>query len=710
MFLNEKKNYRISAISLGFTAVITQIIVIREFLSVFSSNEPVIGIIFSNWMLLTGLGAYLGKFNILKNKNLLAVFQFLTGAIPLITVFLISALRNRIFTPGRMLSPFEIYYSSFVLLIPFCILTGFLFTIISKNFSGLLKSNRISNIYSLESLGSIIGGLLFNFLFLFVFSTFNSLKILFIINSLISVLFLFVFKKKNAGIITSIAVSVLVFLIIPKNFDKKALEYLYPNQEILEYSETPFGKIIVTKTSDQLNFYENGTTLFSTGDVIKNEEDIHYAMVQNPGNKNILLVSGGISGTVKEILKYDINSLDYVEINPWLIKTGNRFTKNIEENQKVRIINKDARLFLKSTGKKYDVVIINLPSPSNIEINRYYTLDFFKDVKNNMTKKGVLSVSLPPTTNYAGAESVNIQSVIFSTLSRVFTNIIIIPGGKNYFLASDGMLSYKIAELIESRQIKTDYVNKYYIDDVQNMTRGKRLTEELNKNAEVNKDFKPVASFLQWKYWLAHFNITGNIWIFILTIPVLISVLRMNLINTALFTTGLTSISTEIILIISFQILYGYIYQMTGIFITFFMIGLAFGSFRFYKIFDTTIKDYSFIQFTFGIYTLLTAFVIFLLNLLSANSIIVHIVFLIMIFISGTLTGTQFSLATKLTGGSIAKISADSYSSEITGSAFGALIVSAVLIPVLGIFITCILIGVLNLIVASFIFLKSKLY
>jgi len=710
MFLNEKKNYRISAISLGFTAVITQIIVIREFLSVFSSNEPVIGILFSNWMLLTGLGAYLGKFNILKNKNLLAVFQFLTGAIPLITVFLLSALRNRIFTPGRMLSPFEIYYSSFVLLIPFCILTGFLFTIISKNFSGLLKSNRISNIYSLESLGSIIGGLLFNFLFLFVFSTFNSLKILFIINSLISVLFLFVFKKKNAGIITSIAVSVIVFFIIPKNFDKKALEYLYPNQEILDYSETPFGKIIVTKTSDQLNFYENGTTLFSTGDVIKNEEDIHYAMVQNPGNKNILLVSGGISGTVKEILKYDINSLDYVEINPWLIKTGNRFTKNIEENQKVRIINKDARLFLKSTGKKYDVVIINLPSPANIEINRYYTLDFFKDVKNNMTKKGVLSVSLPPTTNYAGAESVNIQSVIFSTLSKVFTNIIIIPGGKNYFLASDGMLSYKIAELIESRQIKTDYVNKYYIDDVQNMTRGKRLTEELNKNAEVNKDFKPVASFLQWKYRLAHFNIPGNIWIFILTIPVLISVFRMNLINTALFTTGLTSISTEIILIISFQILYGYIYQMTGIFITFFMIGLAFGSFRFYKILDTTFKDYSFIQFTFGIYTLLTAFIIFLLNLLSANSIIVHIVFLIMIFISGTLTGTQFSLATKLTGGSIAKISADSYSSEITGSAFGALIVSAVLIPVLGIFITCILIGVLNLIVASFIFSKSKLY
>jgi spermidine synthase len=710
MFLNEKNIYKISAISIGFTSVITQIILIREFLSVYSSNELVIGILFSNWMLLTGLGAYIGKLNSPNKTISIVILQVLMGVLPLVTVFSLSFFRNIIFTPGRMLSPFEIYYSSLIILTPFCIVSGFLFTWLSKKVSELLKKNLISEIYSFEAIGSIAGGLLFNFLFLFLFSTFDSLKIIFVINFILAVLFLLVLNKKTAAAITALSGLIIIVLIIPENIDKKALSYLYPNQEIIDYKETPFGKLTVTKVADQLNFYKNGTTLFSTNNVMANEENIHYAMVQHSKPENILLVSGGISGTIKEVLKYSINSLDYVEINPWIIEEGEKFTDNIAKNKKVRIINKDARLFLKNSDKKYDVAIINLPAPSNIEINRYYTYEFFEEMERRLTKNGVLSINLPPTANYTGDESAEIHSVIYSTLEEVFRNILIIQGGRNYFLASNGQLSYRISNLIESKQINTEYVNKYYIDDNQIKERGNQIIKELNPKTEINRDFKPVASFLQWRYWLAHFNISGNIWIFIITIPVFVIVSRMNIINIGLFTTGLTTVSTEIILLISFQILYGYIYQMTGIIITIFMIGLAYGSFRFYKILGTNFKTFYYVQFATGVFTLLLPVAIFSLDSLSANGIIVHIILFILVFVSGILTGTQFSIATKLSDGTLSAIAAGSYSSEIIGSAFGALLISAVLIPVIGIFSTCILIGALNMIIASIIFSKSKLY
>ena len=708
MFLNEKHIYQFSAISLGFTSVITQIILIREFLSAFSSNELVIGILLSNWMLLTGLGAYIGKFSSPNKTISIVILQILMGVLPLVTVFSLSFFRNIIFTPGRMLSPFEIYYSSLILLTPFCIFSGFLFTWLSKKVSELLKKNLISEIYSFDAIGSIAGGLLFNFLLLFIFSTFDSLKIIFVINFILAVLFLLVLNKKTAAAITALTGLIIIVMIIPENIDKKALSYLYPNQEIIDYKETPFGKLTVTKVADQLNFYENGTTLFSTDNTIANEESIHYAMVQHSNPKNILLVSGGISGTIKEILKYNINSLDYVEINPWIIKEGEKFTDNIVKNKKVRIINKDARLFLKNIDKKYDVAIINLPAPSNIEINRYYTYEFFEEMERRLTKNGVLSINLPPTANYTGAESVEIHSVIYSTLEKVFKNILIIPGGRNYFLASNGQLSYSISNLIESKQINTEYINKYYIDDDQIKERGNQIINELSSKTEINRDFKPVASFLQWRYWLAHFNISGNIWIFIITIPVLVIVSRMNIINIGLFTTGLTSVSTEIILLISFQILYGYIYQMTGIIITIFMIGLAYGSFRFYKVLGTSFKTYYYVQFVTGVFTLLLPVAIFSLDSLSANGIIVHIIFVILVFVSGILTGTQFSIATKLSDGTLSAIAASSYSSEIIGSAFGALLISAVLIPVIGIFYTCFIIGILNFGVAYLVFAKYK--
>jgi hypothetical protein len=44
-------------IVLGFTTILSQLIVIREFLNVFQGNELIIGMILSIWMLLTAAGS-----------------------------------------------------------------------------------------------------------------------------------------------------------------------------------------------------------------------------------------------------------------------------------------------------------------------------------------------------------------------------------------------------------------------------------------------------------------------------------------------------------------------------------------------------------------------------------------------------------------------------------------------------------------------------
>ena len=48
-------------LALGAAAVATQIILLREFLSVFHGNELVIGIVLAWWMVLTGTGSFLGR-------------------------------------------------------------------------------------------------------------------------------------------------------------------------------------------------------------------------------------------------------------------------------------------------------------------------------------------------------------------------------------------------------------------------------------------------------------------------------------------------------------------------------------------------------------------------------------------------------------------------------------------------------------------------
>jgi spermidine synthase len=87
MFSKPDLRVKFSVIILGFTSIITQIVLIREFFSVFNGNELVTGIFLANWMLLTGAGAYFGKTlkKYFLNFENFSLSHFVIGSLPIIT-------------------------------------------------------------------------------------------------------------------------------------------------------------------------------------------------------------------------------------------------------------------------------------------------------------------------------------------------------------------------------------------------------------------------------------------------------------------------------------------------------------------------------------------------------------------------------------------------------------------------------------------------
>ena len=81
---------------------------------------------------------------------------------------------------------------------------------------------------------------------------------------------------------------------------------------------------MVTQAAGQLNFIENGVPLFSTENVGRVEETVHYAMAQRPNARRVLLISGGVSGTACEMLKYPVEAVDYVELDPLILRVARR--------------------------------------------------------------------------------------------------------------------------------------------------------------------------------------------------------------------------------------------------------------------------------------------------------------------------------------------------------------------------------------------------
>lgn len=695
---------------LGFSAIITQVILLREFMSTFYGNELVLGVVLANWMILTGLGAFLGRFLARLNHgaNLLFISLIAIGTLPLVTVFLLNVLKNMVFIEGSMVGLLPVFAWSGMLLIPYCLLSGSLFTYLSHHLSIRDRENQIYRVYSLESIGSVLGGILFNFILVFLLKTFQSLFILLTISLFFAIRF---FPGKRKPLFLLPVTSFWIFLLIVSFFldlDGFTKQRLFRNQELIYLKETPYGNLAITKTGEQVNFYENYILLFNTLNPIANEENVHYAMVQHPDPKLVLVLSGGITGMLEEVLKYPVDRIDYVEVNPWLVRAARKIL-HFNVDQKVHIHHKDARLYIRDSEKKYDVILIHAPPPGTAQSNRYYTYEFFSELKKSLTPSGYVSLALPSTMNYISEEAAQVLSITCNTLKKVFTHVDIIPGEQNYFIASEEPISLEIAGRIAGKGIENEYVNQYYIDDQLLQARRNTIIQSLDPETDINLDFIPRAYLKQIAYWLSYFDL--NYWFIWLPLFILIPILfiRWNPIQTGIFTCGFTASSIEILLIIAFQVLYGYVYQVTGIIITLFMAGLATGPIIQKRFFPrASLGQLVLVQVLIGSFAIVLPFLFLLFRIMDPGTGAIHILFFLLTFLISVLTGILFSLATVLMRGNVLQVASGLYGSDLIGSSLGALLVAALLFPLLGLIKVALLIGVLNFLVALFIWLWGK--
>lgn len=700
----------VSLVTLGFTSTFTQIYLIREFLTVLFGNELVIGIVLACWMLLTGAGAYLGRFfrKIRGKKGFMLFLQFLLALLPFLTVIKLDLWRSVVFPYGTMPGLTEILYTSFILQLPFCLVNGFLFTAYTSLASEFSGKNRTGTAYAVESAGSVAGGMIVNLILLWYLGTFRSLQVLLVINILSGLLFAIALCRKRAVIIFSLFAIMIVPLFFIVDFVKLSRNWLYPQQEVICDRSTPYGSVVVTKNAGQLNFYENGLLLFSSHNEIFNEEAVHYAMVQHPSPQKVLLISGGIAGILREIKKYDPAGIDYLEMNPAVTNIGRSFNP-IFHDGRIRVYNEDARRYLRRAEGKYDVVLINLPEPSTLQINRFYTAEFFSDLKSRLNPGAVVSISLSSTADYVSDYGGKLNGSLFSTLKGRFENVIIIPGQKNYFLASDGPLSAEISKLIALRGIPAVYVNPYYVDDQLLMERSDFIQDQLPKENLVNYDFSPVTYFYQIQFWTSYFNVDYIILFSVLLIMIALILFTLNPVSAGLFTGGFTASSVSILIILAFQVFYGFVFVMAGIIIMLFMAGLAIGSLlRKKTVRRETVKGYLVIQVATGLFALAFPFVIVGLHLAHLQDPVNYAIMGALTLMISILAGMEYASASALRTSEAGRIASENYSADLFGSALGAFLTSVLLLPLAGLIYTSLILVLLNFISIMVLVFSSR--
>jgi spermidine synthase len=764
--------------ALGVSCVMTQLSLMRELLGAFSGNELVLGVVLGNWLFLMGIGTWLGRTSD-KLRNPLAVLvlmQILVAVLPLLQVFLFRALRNEVFIRGADIGVAGTVISAFILLLPYCVVAGYALTLAcsllaritnvgafgvppsggfvaegTQHIKGLsfqppeggTPNLAAGRVYIADSLGSIGGGVLFSFVLVGFLDHAGILVYPAVLNLLVAGTMGFRFGYKLLPAIAGVLAVAVTAAAVLVDLDGVSTAWQYPRQHIVARANSPYGKLLVTESDGQFDFIENGIPLTSTRADQHVEETVHYAMTQRPDARQVLLVGGGISGTAKEILKYNVSRVDYVELDPMIMEFGRKYLPENLADNRIKIINTDGRLFVRQTGEKYDVVIVDLPEPSTAQLNRFFTVEFLAEVKRALSPGGVVSFSIGHYENYVSPELARMLASACRSLKQSFPNVLVIPGGQIFFLASDGPIFDDIASRIEQQGTKTKLMNRHYLDAMLTADRMADMQRAIAQPAALNTDFNPALYFYHLRHWMSQFKTGFGVLQVLLLVLLCVYLIRLRGTVFVLFASGFAGTALEIVLLLAFQVLCGSVYHQVGIIVTVFMVGLALGalwanrpSVSSFGMASLGARSSAFrrpgtteppeggtpnpaaaarserapctkqaqylrcLAFAIAGYAILLAFLLPLLNQagdMAASLLFIKAVIALLTLILAALVGMQFPLANRLEFDGTVAGASRLYTADFVGAFLGALLASTLLIPLIGVTGVCLLTAALNI-------------
>jgi len=699
----------VSLLSIGLISILGQVVLLRELNVSFYGVELIYLLALGIWLFWTAIGAVIGRRIHLPSLNHIAVLFIIFGiALPLDIVFIRSSRLLFGGVPGAYLTFLQQLIAVVISVLPAGLLSGLLFQWSAKAY--VTTGRTLAVAYAIESAGGLIGGLLAT---LFLRWGLQNCSIAFVCALASVITPLVVLRGFRTSLLrwtaTVLACIFLVLLWKTSPLDRQMTIWNHPN--LLESSDSPYGRITVTRLYNQISVFENDALAFET-EGTEAEYFCHLAALQHPNPQHVLILGGGIEGIIREIAKYTPKRIDYVELNPVMLNLVTRYLpddirKSLREPN-VHIIFADPRQYLKESGT-YDLILVGMPEPTSGQANRFYTQEFFEQCAAKLNPGGILGFRLRSAENLWTLPLTRRTVSIYRALQAVFPEVLFLPGTMNIVTASREPLP-RTAEVmsrrlqdqkIVTRLISTNYIRYLFTND--------RFFEISNllmrETALPNTDVRPVCYQYAFMIWLSKFYprialvdlssimdkgflkppLSLLLWICLPLIFLISRFLpacrRVLLVACA----GFLGMVLETILILYYQVKHGVLYQDIGLLLMSFMAGLAFGAIIINRVMVRMIDRQKLLQwYGVGLFIgfCLLCTVIATKVTLSTTAGLAQTSLLLAA--AGFLVAGIFAYASLYGIQDQKSIISPLYSADLIGGCLGSLVGSLILIPVLG--------------------------
>lgn len=734
--------FRLAFLLMGFTFTITQAIMVRELMVAFLGNELSIGLVLGCWLILEALGSlFMARFILrLSSPGLYPALQVLLALVLPLSLAAAFSIRTIIgAVPGEGLGIEGMSLASFLILLPIGIIDGAMFTAGSEAFTRYTGRGipAVGEVYVLEALGGIVGGALFTFLFS-GFLSFRTVLFLMILN-LASALSLVGFKDKKASVAIGMLLITVVILTLPwpnSAVERALMGVQWKGYDVAFYGNSAYGNVTVIRLGEQYTLFSNGIPIITTPfpDLNFVQDLAHIPLLFTLERKRCLIVSGGAGGLIRELLKYPWDRIDYAEIDPLLLKALRSIRTPLTEeelsNPLVKVHYLDGRLLIRKEASLenpplYNLIIINLPYPLTLQLNRFYTREFFLLTRRVLADEGVLVVMAPGSLTYLSPSMRNLNLSLYTTLKEVFPHVFSVPGdGINLWLASRGIdfEKFGVEDLVKRAQEslpRGTILGERYIRLRFDPARISWFWGELERGeASANSDFKPLGLLHGLAYWnemfapafSRYFQSLFHLRFWHLALPLFLLTLAPGLfllsgkakasaiLPLVVALTGFGGMCYDIAIIFAFQIFYGYVYREIALLVAAFMAGLSAGGWFMSKRVEEGKGWDKLVMVEGGLVALWFSFPLILSALYRWGNEVTIPLILALNALGGFMVGLEFPVASRIYSEEhrLGETAGIMYGMDLVGAFWGSILFSVALLPSLGITGSCWLVGILK--------------
>ena len=721
--------------SYGLFTIAAQTLLFREFITAFEGNDISVGIFFGSWLLWVGLGAMLVYKNTRIAEKLSRYTEFLflcyLPAFALQLMLIIQARRIAGIEAYALWSIRDILLLSIIVNAPVSIITGMLFPTACR-WVRQDTGAAVSNVYIIEALGSFLGGLGTTILLAIGANPAKIFLILAFIISLSAATVQFAKLFTEYKNIKAFDFSFLILLCALFSFaigaDKPLMRYvqtvkwtkLLPGDAFSGSFQTAQAEYLYGVYHNQWVILREGSTIEAVPDPATAGKIAAIGLCQDPAAKKILVVGSGL-GLCQTLLK-----LPQIEHITWAHPDSEyvRQVNNIIPAQ-FKITDKrldclagDIRSAIAGKKQYYDIAVINLPDATSSVLNRYYTLEFYRQIKDSLNPAGLLQVRVTGGENIMGTELIYLGASVKLTLQKVFQKLVLTPGDDTWFIASDsnsltgtpGTLRDRFASIKNSGNIFVpDALLSVYLPDRTTIALDNYNSSDLPQNLLINRDSRPLTNLYSLLLtakqsgapatkFIKNLTISG-LSVFIIPIAVFILLRLIYILKSPaqggksgfdssflVFSTGWAGIGVVIVLMYLYQTRFGSLYLHIGIISSLFMAGLAGGGTLIRSFLRKQESTFSHAP------TLLCSFVPLNIAILAAiafwpNEQWTHLFFAAAFVLYGLCTGGYFPIAAaQLSDAGIEAGPAGSKleTADHIGASLGGLLTGLLLVPILG--------------------------